>query len=326
MTPLGVDDSVGEWFEIANVSTTGFDLDGLEILDGGSDSFVVDGPLALFPGATMVFGVDADTATNGGVDVAYEYTGFTLDDASDSLVLSNGTIAVDSATYTVTDDVGWDEAATRSLDPGHFDERSNDDARSWCAATSTFGGGELGTPGIVNDDCPALSPGDLLLGELVIDEVMTDTAAVDDQYGQWFELYNASPFTVNLEGLLVRVDDEVYHVTTAFELSSEGYAVIATDADTTLNGGVDVDVEWPAGPTYQLSITEGELSIENDSTILDGIAWRSDNGFPELTGASMSLDPTHQNALDNDDGTNWCAATMTFGDGDYGTPGTKNGC
>jgi hypothetical protein len=34
----------------------------------------------------------------------------------------------------------------------------------------------------------------------------------------------------------------------------------------------------------------------------------------------------HQNALDNDSGTNWCSATASFGDGDYGTPGTGNGC
>jgi uncharacterized protein len=321
---LGVDDSDGEWFEIANVSATGFDLEGLQIVDGGSDSFVVGIPLALLPGETMVFGADADTATNGGVGVDYEYSGFTLDDESDAIVVSNGRLVVDYAVYTVTDDVAWDEAATRSLDPGHFDGDANDDARAWCAATTPFGGGELGTPGLPNDDCPALSPGDLLMGELVIDEVMTDPEAVADQYGQWFEIYNASSYTVNLEGLVVRVDSDSYHLTTAFELASGGYAVIATDDDTAVNGGVNVDVEWPAGPTYQLSISDGELSIENDSFVLDGISW--ENGFPETTGASMSLDPTHQNALDNDDGANWCAATVSFGDGDYGTPGTGNGC
>lgn len=324
---LAVDDSVGEWFEIANVSMSGFDLDGLQVGDGGSDSFVVDVPLALFPGDTIVLGASDQQTINGGVDVDYQYAGFTLDDKSDSIILGNGLIVIDSVTYTVTDDVSWAEAATRSLDPGHFDAGVNDDARSWCAATTAYGGGELGSPGTVNGDCPALSPGDLVMGELVIDEVMTDPAAVDEQHGQWFEIYNASLFTVNLEGLAVRVDDsELYHLTTAFELESGGYAVIATEDDATANGGVDVDIEWPAGQTYQLSITDGDLSIENASIVLDGISWRSDNGFPETSGASMSLDPKHQNAFDNDDGTNWCSAKATFGDGDYGTPGTGNGC
>ena len=324
---LGVDDSVGEWFEIWNVSTSGFDLDGLQITDGGSDSFAIEIPTALLPGETMVFGVNADTATNGGVDVDYEYAGFTLDDKSDSIVLGNGLIVIDSAAYTVTDDVSWGEAATRSLDPSHFDAGANDDSRSWCAATAVYGGGEHGTPGAANDDCPALGPGDLMMGELVIDEVMTDPEAVDEQYGQWFEIYNASLFTVNLEGLAVRIDDvELYHLTTAFELASGDYAVIGTDDDATVNGGVDVDVEWPAGQTYQLSVTDGDLSISNADEVLDGISWRSDNGFPETSGASMSLDPTHQNALDNDVGANWCSAKVTFGDGDYGTPGTSNGC
>jgi hypothetical protein len=323
---LAVDDSVGEWFEIANVSPTGFDLDGLQLTDGASDSFVVDGPTALLPGDRMVFGVDADSTSNGGVGVDYEYTGFALDDESDAIVVGNGLIVIDAVAYTVTDDVRWGEAVTRSLDPGHFDDALNDDSRSWCAATTSYGGGELGTPGAANDDCPALSPGDLLAGELVIDEVMTDPEAVDEQHGQWFEIFNASLYTVNLEGLLVRVDGESYHLTTAFEVGSGAYAVIATEDDASLNGGVQVDVEWPLGPTYQLSITDGDLSIENATVVLDAISWRSDNGFPAISGASMSLDPTHQNALDNDDGTNWCAATVTFGDGDHGTPGTTNGC
>jgi hypothetical protein len=324
---LAIDDSLGEWFEIANVSTSGFDLNGLEITDGGSESFAIGIPTALLPGQAMVFGVNADAATNGGVDVDYEYSSFTLDDKSDGIVLGNGLIVVDSVSYTVTDDASWGEGATRSLDPSHFDAGVNDDARSWCAATAVYGSGEHGTPGAPNDDCPALGPSDLLMGELVIDEVMTDPEAVDEQYGQWFEIYNASLFTVNLEGLAVRVDDvDLYHLTTAFELESGGYAVIGTDDDTTVNGGVDVDAEWPAGPTYQLSITDGDLSIENGSIVLDGISWRSDNGFPENSGSSMSLDPKHQNALDNDDGANWCSAIVTFGDGDYGTPGTGNGC
>ncbi len=324
---LGVDDAVGEWFEIANVSTSGFDLNGLQFSDGGSDAFAVAIPTALLPGETMVFGVDADTATNGGVAVDYEYAGFTLDDQSDSIVLRNGLIVIDSAAYTVTDDVSWGEAATRSLDPSHFDAGVNDDDRAWCAATTVYGGGEHGTPGAANDDCPALSPSDLMMGELVIDEVMTDPEAVDEQYGQWFEIYNASLFTVNLEGLAVGVDDaELYHLTTAFELASGGYAVIGTDDDTTVNGGVAVDVEWPAGQTYQLSVTDGDLSISNADEVLDGISWRSTNGFPETSGASMSLDPAHQNAVDNDDGANWCSASVTFGDGDYGTPGAGNGC
>jgi hypothetical protein len=324
---LAVDDSVGEWFEVSNVSKSGFDLNGLQIGDGGSDSFVVDKPTALLPGQAMVFGVSADQAINGGVGVDYEYAGFTLDDKSDAIILSNGLFVIDSVTYTVTDDVSWGEGATRSLDPSHLDDGINDDDRSWCAATTPYGGGELGTPGAANNDCPALSPSDLKMGELVIDEVMTDPASVDVQHGQWFEIYNASLFTVNIEGLAVRVDDtQLYHLTTAYEVERGGYAVIGTDSDTKTNGGVAVDAEWPPGVAYQLSITDGDLSIENASIVLDGISWRSDNGFPEISGSSMSLDPAHQNAFDNDDGTNWCSDKATFGDGDYGTPGTGNGC
>src|SRR6185436_4802085 len=98
-------------------STSGFDLNGLQIGDGGADSFAVGALTALLPGETMVFGASADQAINGGVGVDYEYANFTLDDKSDSIILGNGLIVIDSVAYTVTDDVSWGEAASRSLDP-----------------------------------------------------------------------------------------------------------------------------------------------------------------------------------------------------------------
>ena len=45
-----------------------------------------------------------------------------------------------------------------NLDPGAVDHLLNDDGSYWCEATSTFGDGDLGTPGADNDSCGVPSP------------------------------------------------------------------------------------------------------------------------------------------------------------------------
>ena len=39
------------------------------------------------------------------------------------------------------------------LDPDHLDADSNDDGAYWCAATTAYGDGDLGSPGEPNPDC-----------------------------------------------------------------------------------------------------------------------------------------------------------------------------
>ena len=168
---------------------------------------------------------------------------------------------------------------------------------------------------------------DLTSGDLVISEVMVNPAAVTNWRGEWFEVYNASGSSVDLDGLEVFDTDEAtqgdaFTISESFVLEDGGYAVIAR-FDTN-NGGVTADLTWTG---HYLRNGSDSLFLSNGSEVLDEIAWDDGATFPDDAGYSMSLDTTALDSSSNDDGASWCNATSTYGDGDYGTPGAANdGC
>ena len=157
--PLAVGDGVGEWFEVwvsDNIDTTlvgggnrgDINLYGLMIEDLGSDDDMVNMDFIVGPNEYIVFGVNDDTTVNGGVDVDYTYSGINLANGEDELVLKN-------ENSVSLDEVIWDDGSTfpdpngasMSLDLGSIDADDNDLGASWCEATSSYGDGDLGTPG-----------------------------------------------------------------------------------------------------------------------------------------------------------------------------------
>ncbi|MDP7114508.1 MAG: lamin tail domain-containing protein, partial [Myxococcota bacterium] len=74
--PLAVDDGAGEYVEIYNAGLETLPLDGFELSDGGADQHVItSGNQAdVVPGDYFVLGINANDATNGGVEVDYQYT------------------------------------------------------------------------------------------------------------------------------------------------------------------------------------------------------------------------------------------------------------
>ena len=86
--PSAVSDSDGEWFEVRNSTSSGIDIDGWTILDNDFDLHVINngGPLPVPAGGYLVLGNNADFATNGGVNVDYQYSGVTLANSSDEKI------------------------------------------------------------------------------------------------------------------------------------------------------------------------------------------------------------------------------------------------
>ena len=90
---------------------------------------------------------------NGGLSLDYVYASLQLGNSDDELVLSNTTGTIDW--------IAWDNGvvfpdptgASMSLSPRFLDATSNDDGASWCEASSSYGAGDLGTPGSSNDGC-----------------------------------------------------------------------------------------------------------------------------------------------------------------------------
>jgi hypothetical protein len=150
--PAAVSDSAGEWFEVLNRTTFDVDLEGLVLSDLGTDSHTVSGSLVVASGAYVVFGNNADSGTNGGLAVDYEYpSSWYLSNGSDEIVLDNGSITIDSVVW----DSSWSISSGYSLqlDPSAEDATINDDVAYWCEATTVYGSGDAGTPGTINDSC-----------------------------------------------------------------------------------------------------------------------------------------------------------------------------
>ena len=152
--PLVLADADGEWFEVRNDGAVAVDMNGWTIRDDGTDSHVINngGPLIINPGEYKVLGVNAAAMALEGVTLFYQYTGVTLGNAADELVLvTAGAVPVDS--------IAWDDG---TIWPGPNGASmfwrgggDNGDGANWSVSTTPFGSGDLGTPGAANDDVSA---------------------------------------------------------------------------------------------------------------------------------------------------------------------------
>ncbi len=180
----------------------------------------------------------------------------------------------------------------------------------------------LGEPG--DTGYGELDIDDLVAGDIVLSEVMQNPDAVSDNDGEWFEIFNATCHDVELEGLVVSdAGSEVFTVARGLVVGAASYLLFACDANPAVNGWITPDYVYNCS---DLSLSNGydELILENATLTIDELAWDDGASFPDPTGASMSLDPTHLDAVENDDGAHWCEGSSVYGAGDLGTPGSAN--
>jgi subtilisin-like proprotein convertase family protein len=132
------------------------ELMGLEIADDGTDSHVIASSVIVPAGGYAVLGRNAETSSNGGITLDYEYGGFFLAQAGDEVVLIQGTTEIDRVAY---DDTAFPDTAgaALSLAIGSTDSVANDAGTAWCDAAFPYGGGDLGTPGLANPSCSPVS-------------------------------------------------------------------------------------------------------------------------------------------------------------------------
>lgn len=156
--PKAVPDAAGEWIELRNTTSVPLSLDGVELRDLKTDKHVIDskGNLIVPPGGVVVLAINGDPAKNGGVVADYVYSGFTLGNGVDEVVLAAGPTVIDKVVYGAGAD-GWPdtEGVALMLAPDG-DASTNDAATAWCPASAPMDGGDFGTPGILNPACGIL--------------------------------------------------------------------------------------------------------------------------------------------------------------------------
>ena len=138
--PSAVSDSNGEWFELYNPGNESFDFNGITLSDNGTDKHLISAlqPLLIQPEEYFVFGRNGNSSQNGGYMADYTYSGFTLANAEDEIIL--------------TDLIG--NALTLEYKKGHITSGQSLELISadmlidnYSTATLTYGNGDYGTPG-----------------------------------------------------------------------------------------------------------------------------------------------------------------------------------
>lgn len=148
----------GEWVELKNTSTGPLDLRGCRFDNGRERSQVVAAPVPeLINGnGHALFTQSQTSAENGGIPaffVPLRTLGIDLPATTGSLTLTCGQTVIDTVTWTPS----WPgpRGAAMQLDRSRTSDTLNNNATSWCSATSTYGTRSLfGTPGSLNNLCP----------------------------------------------------------------------------------------------------------------------------------------------------------------------------
>ncbi len=147
--PDAVDDADGEWFEIVNASANELNLKGVVVKDDGTDSFTITGDLNVSAGGYILLAINGNRSTNGGLPpVDYVYSGFTLDDDSDEVVLASGADEIDRVAY--DDGATFPDPTGASMYLGDVTD-DNSVGSNWAEDTFfRYGLGDYGTPAASN--------------------------------------------------------------------------------------------------------------------------------------------------------------------------------
>lgn len=253
-----------------------------------------------------------------------------------------------SATDTTTEPGDLDFAWTSSLDGDLAGAVSGDGASLLLASALSVGthvvtlsatdtDGEVGTDtvGVVVSEAPPPEPEP---GDLIFTEFMVNPDVVDDEYGEWVELYNTAGYAIDVAGYSFHDDDsDDWTFEDSIVVEPGDYVVLCAHADPAQNGGVPCD-GWfyrspmgekpPTGSGGGVAIANSadELVLTSPTGVdLDRFAYTDDDSEVIEGGRSLGLDPGRLDGVENDDMGNWCPQqTVLPGISEPGTPGEAN--
>ena len=155
--PTDVNDSSGEWLEVYNASGQAIDLLGFVLRDDSGDTHTISSSVVVGSGQYAVLARNADPELNGGVLADYDYSGVTMSNGQDQVVLEFAGLEVDRVEYDLGLYTNSLAGASWSLDAdlGAPDAVDNDQPGNWCGATAPLStpGSDFGTPGVGNGSC-----------------------------------------------------------------------------------------------------------------------------------------------------------------------------
>ena len=153
-------------------------------------------------------------------------------------------------------------------------------------------------------------------GDLLISEVMANPSAVSDTNGEWFELFNASSSTINLNGMTLSDDNSNSHQIdngASLLIPAGGYLVLARNDNQNENGGFLADYVYS---DFTLGNSSDQIILSLDSIEITRLDY---SGSPfGIAGISAELINQTANPQSSD---YQLTQNSTYGLGDIGTPG-----
>jgi hypothetical protein len=152
--PVSLTDANGEWFEIYNNTNRSISLQNL-VIKKDDDSHIINEAITLNSHSYYVL---ARTDQAVSVDNYVYGTGISLTNSGAVLSINNyGSDGTDGSVICSVnygaEDFPAATGASLNLDPDRLNQADAESGTSWCVAASVYNTGDLGTPGIENDNC-----------------------------------------------------------------------------------------------------------------------------------------------------------------------------
>jgi hypothetical protein len=168
----------------------------------------------------------------------------------------------------------------------------------------------------------ALDVSSLRPGQLLISEVMVNSAAVSDASGEWFEVHNRGAQAIDLAGLVVTSGgtraDEVFTVAGAYTLDAGAFAVFGRNGTSTRNGGFTADIVYGTALSFGNAADWLRIGRADGASLME-VAWDSPSAGRSLDVRSVHFDGTTEPPLLMES-----PLHLTYGLGGTGTPGAAN--
>lgn len=184
---------------------------------------------------------------------------------------------------------------------------------------SAFRAESLGNAGVADfatHEQPGFIPG---AGDLVFSEWLVDPVNADEDYGQWFELFNLSGADRNLRGVEFEAGSDSFTLASSLVCPAGGRVVIGVDGDPSRNGNLFLSSGAP-WDEFELDDDGGSLTARApNGTVIDSVAW-GPGAVPVTPGASSE----RIHILGGDAAANHAPAVTAWLNGDLGTPHLVN--
>ena len=157
---------------------------------------------------------------------------------------------------------------------------------------------------------------------LVINEIMNNPNAVNDETGEWIEIVNTSDEPIQFNDYILKDNDTDFHIissTNHIIINPGEYYLLGKELNNQINGGINIQYQYT---DFYLSNSFDEVILQHPFGIIADEVWY-DNGstFPDPVGKSMSLTDY---LIDNSNGSNWIESDSQMANGDFATPGEDN--